>query len=268
MTIDSFNKDQNVIGRSTDRLQSRVGLHMLQAVRPVLILDEPQNMESAGSRQALARLNPLIALRYSAMHRSPYNRVYRLTPFDAYRQGLVKKIEVASVVAKDDENSPFIQVTNISSTSKKVVAKIEIHERIAGGAIKPKEYKFTPGDSLRDRADRSEYEPYTISEIDPTNRTVTFSNGVEVKEGQQYGADQKELFRQQIRYTVEQHFRRQEQLRKAGVKVLSLFFIDKVENYSAQDGLIKTLTRETGSSHRPGNTSLRITSSEPGSSGM
>ena len=45
MTIDSFNKEQNVIGRSTDRLQGRVGLHMLQAVRPVLILDEPQNME-------------------------------------------------------------------------------------------------------------------------------------------------------------------------------------------------------------------------------
>jgi type III restriction enzyme len=106
MTIDSFNKNQNVISRSMDRLQGRVGLHMLQAVRPVLILDEPQNMESAGSKQALARLNPLIALRYSATHRDPYNRVYRLTPFDAYRQGLVKKIEVASVVAEDDENRP------------------------------------------------------------------------------------------------------------------------------------------------------------------
>lgn len=64
----------NVIGRSTDRLQGRVGLHMLQALRPVLILDEPQNMESAGSRQALARLNPLVALRYSATHREAYNR--------------------------------------------------------------------------------------------------------------------------------------------------------------------------------------------------
>jgi type III restriction enzyme len=124
------------------------------------------------------------------------------------------------------------------------VAKIEIHERMAGGAMKPKEYKFTAGESLRNRADRSEYEPYTISEIDPSNRTVTFSNGVEVKEGQQYGADQKELFRQQIRYTVEQHFRRQKELRKVGVKVLSLFFIDKVENYSAPDGLIKTLFAE------------------------
>jgi type III restriction enzyme len=118
MTIDSFNKEQNVIGQRRDQLQGRVGLHMLQAVRPVLILDEPQNMESAASKQAVARLNPLIALRYSATHRDPYNRVYRLTPFDAYRRGLVKKIEVASVVAEDDENQPFVRVSRITATSK------------------------------------------------------------------------------------------------------------------------------------------------------
>lgn len=244
MTIDSFNKDQNVIGRSTDRLQGRVGLHLLQAVRPVLILDEPQNMESAGSKQALARLNPLIALRYSATHREAYNRVYRLTPHEAYRQGLVKKIEVASVVAEDDENRPFIRVTKITSTSKSAAAKIEIHQRMAGGAIKPKEYNFKPGGSLREKADRSEYEPYTISEINPADRTVTFSNGVEAKQGQPFGADQKELFRQQIRYTIEQHFKRQEKLQGFGLKVLSLFFIDKVESYAAADGIVRTLFAE------------------------
>lgn len=244
MTIDSFNKEQNVIGQRRDQLQGRVGLHMLQAVRPVLILDEPQNMESTGSKQALARLNPLIALRYSATHRDPYNRVYRLTPFDAYRQGLVKKIEVASVVAEDDENQPFVRVTKISATSKSVVAKIEVHQRMAGGAVKPKEYNFKPGDSLLAKAERSEYEPFVISEIDSANHSVTFANGVTIKEGQPFGADQRELFRQQIRYTVEQHFRRQEQLRQDGVKVLSLFFIDKVENYAADDGLIRTLFAE------------------------
>ncbi|MFO0803712.1 MAG: DEAD/DEAH box helicase family protein [Gemmataceae bacterium] len=244
MTVDSFNKEQNVIGRSTDRLQGRIGLHMLQAVRPVLILDEPQNMESAGSKQALARLNPLIALRYSATHRHAYNRVYRVTPFDAYKQGLVKKIEVASVVAEKDENRPFVRVVKISSTSKSVTAKIEVHQRMAGGAVKPKEYNFKPGQSLRDKADRSEYEPYVIADIEPATKLVRFTNGVEVKEGEPFGSNQKELFRQQIRYTVEQHFRRQKQLEPQGVKVLSLFFIDKVENYAASDGLVRTLFAE------------------------
>ena len=53
----------------------------------MLILDEPQNMESESSIAALAALDPLFALRYSATHRNPYNVVYRLTPFDAYRRG-------------------------------------------------------------------------------------------------------------------------------------------------------------------------------------
>ena len=251
MTIDSFNKEQNVIGRSTDRLQGRVGLHMLQAVRPVLILDEPQNMESAGSRQALARLNPLAALRYSATHRHAYNRVYRLTPFEAYRGGLVKKIEVASVVAEDDDNRPYIRVKKVTATSRSAAAKIEVHRRMAGGAIKPKEYNFKPGDALRKKADRSEYEPYTIDEIDVAARTVTFTNGERVEEGAPFGADQKELFRQQIRYTVEQHFRRQEQLRARGLKVLSLFFIDRVANYAAADGLIRTLFAEAFDALKP-----------------
>ncbi|NKC23078.1 hypothetical protein HED50_18675 [Ochrobactrum oryzae] len=36
-------------------------------------------MESEGRIAALAALNPLFALRYSATHRNSYNPVYRLT---------------------------------------------------------------------------------------------------------------------------------------------------------------------------------------------
>src|SRR4029077_4332666 len=115
MTIDSFNKDDNVIRQSTDRLQGATPLFLIQAARPVLILDEPQNMESEGRIKALASLHPLLALRYSATHRNPYNLVYRLTPFEAYRQGLVKKIEVASVVKDDDHNQAFVRVDEIRS---------------------------------------------------------------------------------------------------------------------------------------------------------
>jgi len=39
----------------------------------------------------LSELNPLFVLRYSATHRDIYNLVYRLTPYDAYNLGLVKK---------------------------------------------------------------------------------------------------------------------------------------------------------------------------------
>src|SRR5256885_16750157 len=98
MKMDSINRGENVFRQSTARLQGATPLFLVQSARPVLILDEPQNMESELRIRALASLDPLFALRYSATHRNPYNLVYRLTPFAAYRQSLVKKIQVASVV--------------------------------------------------------------------------------------------------------------------------------------------------------------------------
>ena len=232
MTIDSFNKDDNVIRQSTDRLQGATPIYLIQSARPVLILDEPQNMESEGRIRALASLHPLFALRYSATHRNPYNLVYRLTPFDAYRGGLVKKIEVASVMKEDDFNQVFARVDEIRSDKTTIQAKIAVHQRMANGTIKEKAYLFRPGESLRKKADRPEYETFLIDEIDVVGQTVRFDNGIELTVGQAQGADQGALFREQIRYTVEEHFRKQKRLRAAGVKVLSLFFIDRVENYA------------------------------------
>lgn len=244
MTVDSFNKDQNVIRQRTDRLQGRVGLHLLQAVRPVLILDEPQNMESKQTKAALASLYPLAALRYSATHKERYNLVYRVTPFDAYRQGLVKRIEVASVVKADDYNQVYLKVVDIRSSAKTVTAKVAVHQRMAGGSIKVKEHTVRPGDCLADKAGREEYRSFVVDEIDAAARTVCFTNGIEVAEGEARGADQEVLFREQVRYTVEQHFRRQRVLAPLGVKVLSLFFIDRVDNYRPADGLVKRLFDE------------------------
>ena len=99
MTIDSFNKASNVIRQTTDRLQGEIPIHLIQATCPILILDEPQNMVSELRVKALAALNPIFTLRYSATHRNPYNLVYCLTPFQAYQQGLVKRIEVAGAPA-------------------------------------------------------------------------------------------------------------------------------------------------------------------------
>jgi len=72
MTLASFNKAANIIRQTTDRLQGETPVHLVQAARPILILDEPQNMESEKSIAALALLDPLLALRYSATHRNPY----------------------------------------------------------------------------------------------------------------------------------------------------------------------------------------------------
>jgi type III restriction enzyme len=76
-------------------------------------------MESETRIRALASLYPLFALRYSATHRNPYNLAYRLTPFEAYRQGLVKKIELASIVKEDDFNQVFVRVDSYDESERR-----------------------------------------------------------------------------------------------------------------------------------------------------
>jgi type III restriction enzyme len=206
MTIDSFNKASNVINQSTDRLQGETPIHLIQAARPILILDEPQNMESELRVKALSALNPLLALRYSATHRNPYNLIYRLTPFDAYRQGLVKRIEVASVVQENDANQVFIRLNSTATEKKKVTAQIAVHKLMKDGTVKEQVVTVKVGDSLQDKTGRIDYQGYEVSEINPGLDVVLFSNGVEIGVGETRGADKEAIFKAQIHSTVEEHF--------------------------------------------------------------
>ena len=244
MTIDSFNKASNVIRQSRDQLQGETPIHLVQAARPILILDEPQNMESEKSIAALAALDPLFALRYSATHRNPYNVVYRLTPAQAYRQGLVKKIEVDSVVQEGDENRPYVRVVGIESKKTVVTARLAIHKLMKTGQVKESLVTVRPGDSLVKKADREDYAGLDVDEINPGGQFIRFANNVELKMGQEQGADKEAIFAAQIRHTVEEHFRKQARLKGAGIKVLSLFFIDRVGNYAPRDGIIRRLFQQ------------------------
>jgi type III restriction enzyme len=241
MTIDSFNKASNVIRQMTDRLQGETPIHLIQATRPVLILDEPQNMESELSIRALSALDPLFALRYSATHRNPYSLVYRLTPYEAYRQGLVKRIEVASVLKTDDVNQVFLRLVGVRSERKQLTARIAVQKLMKDGAVKEKIVTVAPDDSLEQKTERNEYAGFDVEEISLGGNYVRFGNGFELKVGESLGADKEEIFEAQIRYTIEEHFRKQARLLPQGIKVLSLFFIDRVNNYRDKSGLIRQI---------------------------
>lgn len=245
MTIDSFNKASNVIRQSLDRLQGETPLHLIQAAHPVLILDEPQNMESEKSIEALALLKPLMALRYSATHRNPYNVVYRLTPYEAYRQGLVKRVEVASVVSEGDTARPYIRIDEIRVAKKTLTARITVRPLSKSGTIGEKTFTVKPGDSLEAKTNRPEYRGWEIDEINRGADYVRFANNQELATGEEVGANKHAIFEAQIRYTVEEHLRKQARLRERGIKVLSLFFIDRVANYAEEDGIIRRLFVQT-----------------------
>ena len=241
MTIDSFNKASNVIRQTTDRLQGETPIHLVQATRPILILDEPQNMVSELRVQALAALDPLFALRYSATHRNPYNLIYRLTPYEAYQQGLVKRIEVAGVERKDDVNPVFIRVDDIQSQKRTLTARLIVHKLMKDGTVKEQSMKVKPGDDLQAKTNLSQYDGYTIDEISLSGNFVRFLNDVEISKGESRGPDKAAIFEAQIRYTIEEHFRKQDRLKPSNIKILSLFFIDRVDNYIHEDGLIRQL---------------------------
>jgi type III restriction enzyme len=98
INIDSFAKDENIINRPNDRLSGQLPIEFIRSSNPIVIVDEPQNMETPKRKKAVENLHPLFTLRYSATHRNLYNLVYSLNPVKAYDLGLVKQIEVDSVI--------------------------------------------------------------------------------------------------------------------------------------------------------------------------
>jgi type III restriction enzyme len=241
MTIDSFNRDNNRFFVPSDYLHGEPPVKIAQETRPILILDEPQNMGSAASIEALSSLKPLFALRYSATHRDRYNLIYQLTPVDAYRQGIVKQIEVAGVERETDANRAFLEVLSIDAGKRRVTAKLRVHVMRGASTVKPRKLVVKPGTDLETVTGRPEYRDYVVDEINPVMGLVRFVNNVELAIGDSQGGDRSTVFDSQIRYTIREHFFKQRRLRSHGIKVLSLFFIDKVVNYSGENPIIRTM---------------------------
>ena len=239
MTLDSFNRASNIIHRTTDRLQGETPIHLVQATRPILILDEPQNMETDLAIKSIATLNPLLTLRYSATHRNPYNLIYRLTPHDAYRRGLVKRIEVASVLTRDDLARPYIRLEGVNTSGNRVTARLNVHKLRSSGTVAERAVTVQPNDDLQAITAREVYAGYLIDEINPGGGFIRFSNATELRVGETVGEDRESLFRAQVGYTIEEHMRKQARLAPHGIKVLSLFFIDRVANYVGDKPIIK-----------------------------
>ena len=93
-----------------------------------------------------------------------------------------------------------------------------------------------PGDSLAAKTGRPDYDGWGIREISPAARFVMFDNERKLRLGEEQGADRRAIFSAQVRHTIEQHLKKQQRLRDKGIKVLSLFFIDRVANYVGEDG--------------------------------
>ncbi len=236
INIDSFAKDENIINKPNDKLNGQKPVEFIQAVNPIVIVDEPQNMETEKRIAAIDNLKALCTLRYSATHRNLYNLTYSLNPVKAYDLGLVKQIEVDSIMEENAYNDAFVSVESITATKTKVTAKVSINSNENGG-VKKKTLTVKVGDDLYKLSNEREIyaEGYIIEEIDAVNQCISISNGNLLYKGNSQGGLTDEVMKFQIRKTIEEHLKKEKRLNKLGIKVLSLFFIDKVANYRAYD---------------------------------
>ena len=238
MTIDSFNKDNNIMNQQRDNLHGEKPIGLVNKTHPILILDEPQNMESDIAKESITNLNPLCALRYSATHKNHYNLIYRLTPVAAYQKNLVKKIEVMSVMKEGDFNDAFIRCVEIKAEKKGLKARLLVHKKLSTG-YKTTEIVARCKDDLSKKTQNPEYTNFIISEIDARHNFVRFTNGFRIRLGEEQEWDRKKIMKTQIEKTVQEHFEKSLTLKPLGIKPLSLFFIDRVDNYLTEDGFIK-----------------------------
>ncbi len=238
-------KAKRIISKERDEFGSRKPIDVLAANNPILILDEPQNMEGIATQTKLKDFNPLFTLNYSATHKKHHNTVYVLDALDAYNHKLVKKIEVVGFELKNlNGTDSYIYFDELLlSKDKAPQVRLEIEQQSKGtGNIKRIYKKFSEGDDLYSMSGSMEqYKGYQITDIivdslHPANSQVKFGNGVTLQLKEVTGnvaADHKA--RIQIRETVKAHFRKERTLFHRGIKCLSLFFIDKVANYRQYD---------------------------------
>jgi len=232
INIDSFAKDENIINKPNDKLTGKMPIEFVQYTRPIVIVDEPQNMETKIRKRAIANLNPSCTLRYSATHTNLYNPVYTLDPVKAYDLGLVKQIEVDSLIAEDSFNDAFISLESVKATKTKTAAKIKIDFNKESGVVK-KSVTAKVGDDLYKLSNQREIyrDGFIIDEIDIANECISLTNGTVLHVGDTQGEMTDEIKKSQIQKTIEEHFKKEHTYRSKGIKVLSLFFIDKVANY-------------------------------------
>lgn len=143
------NKASRIIFDERDDFGSRRPIDVIAAMRPIVILDEPQKMGKRGSatQKGIALFKPLFVLGYSATHRERHDLVYSLDAFDAYNQRLVKRIEVKGFKLKNMRGTDaylFLRQTLVTK-NRPPVAVIEYKRMSASGRVGKATGRFGEG---------------------------------------------------------------------------------------------------------------------------
>ena len=245
VTVGAINKkDVNNLYKDSEKTGGEKPIDLIRATTPILIVDEPQSVDGGlrgRGKEALAAMNPLCTLRYSATHTDKHHMVYRLDAVDAYERKLVKQIEVASATIEDAHNRPYVRVVSTTNRSSVISARVELDIETSPGKVRRQELPVQDGDDLGQTTGRAVYHDCRVGEI----RVERGNEFVELRVpggerylrlGEAWGdVDSSAIQRQMIRRTIREHLDKEKGLRPQGIKVLSLFFVDAVDRYRRYD---------------------------------
>ncbi len=236
--IQAFQNTDRVINRHNDRMQGRP-IDFISSTNPIVIIDEPQSVVTTDlARAAIASLNPLCTFRYSATHRDKeHHMIYRLDAVDAYEQKLVKQIEVASVTVEEGKNKPYVKLLKVDNKNGfRAWVEVDVQEK---NQVKRIKRLVKPESDLEEITNRGIYEGYIVKDIHCAegNQYIDFTSNENIVRLHQAinEVDDSAYKRRQIRKTIEVHLDKELMLTPMDIKVLSLFFIDKVANYRDYD---------------------------------
>lgn len=242
VTVGAINKkDVNNLYKESEKMAGEKPIDLVRATHPIIIVDEPQSVDgglTGKGKEALDAMNPLCTLRYSATHVDKHHMVYRLDAIDAYERELVKQIEVAALEVAGGFNKPYVKLVSSHKQRGAISAKVEVNITSAKNSRR-QVITVEDGDDLEQETDSQLYENFRIGTI--TNNSMELSTPYgeyNLKPGDEaYGVNPDELKRLMIRRTIKEHLHKEMRFaeQKKPIKVLSLFFVDRVDNYRQYD---------------------------------
>jgi type III restriction enzyme len=181
----------------------------------------------------LSDLNPTAVFRYSATHRKHRNLIYQLDPIRAHELNLVKQIVVAGAEERGADAKPYIRLVDVQGSPFK--AKLELVSRNKTGQLARRVLSVTPGggrmSDLAAVTGNEAYEGWYLQSVSIDPQQVELQPYGYLDLGEAIGDNAETINRELIRETIHEHLRRRYQLQSQGIKVLSLFFVDKVKSF-------------------------------------
>ena len=232
-SIASQNRNNRKLTAATDSsLYGRYSrIEAIGKLKPVIFIDEPHLLQGEVFTETYNKYFPdSLLLRFGATFRGDLsNTSYILDSISAFRQHLVKRIQVTTII----DGSVGIKFYNQTGKGKnKSVSVLYFKDNI--------EYKKTVSinSDIGSIIGDPKYTGIYIVNIDDKNVYLSNKEKYSLKENYDLKEDS---IRRMIRATIESHFEKEECLFKQGIKTLSLFFIPRINDFKGDDPRVKNI---------------------------